>query len=511
MTCLRSIFLAIGCVVAAGPITAAATEIRVGSKMFTESVILGEIIAQLGRARGLVVRYRQELGGTQILFNALVNGDIDVYPEYTGTLQAEILADHDVKDASQMRAVLSRMGVTMSEPLGFSNNYVLGMMAQRAQALQVECISDLRDHVELRLGFSNEFMDRQDGWPTLQDRYRLDHRNVRGLDHAIAYRGLADGSIDVTDLYSTDAEIEYYGLTRLRDDLQHFTDYSAVLLYRSDLSRRAPSMVDAIKQLQGAIDEQRMIAMNKRAKIDRQPEATVSSAFLTEVLKIETHGGRILATKRTGLAGIVWEHISLVLISMIPAVLVAIPLGVLAAKRPRWSHPILAIVGIIQTIPALALLVLLMTALKPFRAWGIQSLGEPPAIVALFLYSLLPIVRNTYTGLREISPSLRESAEALGLTPFARLRLIELPLASTMMLAGIKTATVINIGFATLGALIGAGGLCQPILTGIRLDDTGLILQGAIPAALLAVAAQGLFEIVDRVCVPEGLRLGSTG
>ena len=132
-----------------------------------------------------------------------------------------------------------------------------------------------------------------------------------------------------------------------------------------------------------------------------------------------------------------------------------------------------------------------------------------PQLSALFLYSLLPIVRNTYTGLRDIPPPVRESAEALGLPPGARLRLVELPMASREILAGIKTSAVINVGTATLGALIGAGGYGQPILTGIRLDDVGLILQGAIPAALLALLVQGVFDLAELVVVPKGLRLKS--
>jgi osmoprotectant transport system permease protein len=136
-----------------------------------------------------------------------------------------------------------------------------------------------------------------------------------------------------------------------------------------------------------------------------------------------------------------------------------------------------------------------------------MGIGGPPAIVALFLYSLLPIVRNTYVGLHDIPSDIRESAEALGLPVRARLRLIELPLAARAILAGIKISAVINVGTATLGALIGAGGYGQPILTGIRLDDVGLILQGAVPSAVLALLVQGLFEIAERILVPKGLRL----
>jgi len=173
-------------------------------------------------------------------------------------------------------------------------------------------------------------------------------------------------------------------------------------------------------------------------------------------------------------------------------------LGILSAASRHAGQAILGVVSVIQTIPSLALLVFMIPIL---------GIGEAPAIVALFFYSLLPIVRNTYTGLHDISTPLRESAEALGLSPFLRLKLIYLPLASRTIMAGVKTSVVINIGTATLGALIGAGGFGQPILTGIRLDDLGLILEGAVPAALMALLAQGLFELADRWLVPKGLRL----
>ena len=187
-------------------------------------------------------------------------------------------------------------------------------------------------------------------------------------------------------------------------------------------------------------------------------------------------------------------------ISLSATFVLSIPLGVIAARRRKLGQVILGVVGIIQTIPSLALLVFMIPLL---------GIGGPPAIVALFLYSLLPIVRSTYTGLHDIPLPIRTSAQALGLTPAARLRLVELPMASRAILSGVKTSAVINIGTATLGALIGAGGYGQPILTGIRLDDVNLILEGAVPAALLALIVQGMFELAERLFVPKGLRLSA--
>lgn len=480
------------------PLTAnsSAPEIKIGSKKFTESVILGEIIAYLVQSVDAQQIHRRELGGTRVLWNALLKGEIDIYPEYTGTISEEILAGERVYGEEAIRQALAKRGIRMTRPLGFNNTYAIGMKEEVAEKLKIHRISDLRQHPALRFGFTNEFMDRGDGWPSLHKHYSLPQKNVRGLDHDLSYRGLESGSIHAIDLYSTDAEIQYYGLRVLDDDLNHFSTYNAVILYRADLEIRAPQVVAAFAKLKGRVHETEMIKMNARAKLKKVPESRVAAEFLSKNLSLETVTREETAIDRlwrhTG------EHLYLVLISLTAAVLIAIPIGVIAAKRPRFGQIILGLVGIIQTIPSLAILVFMIPLL---------GIGGPPAIMALFLYSLLPIVRNTYAGLHDIFPSIRESAEALGLPSGARLRLVELPMASRAILAGIKTSAVINVGTATLGALIGAGGYGQPILTGIRLDDVGLILQGAVPAAILALLVQGGFELAERVFVPKGLRL----
>jgi osmoprotectant transport system permease protein len=467
-------------------------EIRVGSKKFTESVVLGEMATHLLRDRGFTARHQRELGGTRLLWNALLAGEIDLYVEYTGTLREEIFAGRELSGEALVEA-LSEVDIRATRSLGFNNTYAIGMAEDFAASLGVRKISDLVAHPELAFGFNNEFLDRGDGWPSLRARYGLPQREVRGLDHDLAYPALVSGAIRATDLYSTDAEIAYYRLRVLEDDLGHFPDYHPLILYRRELPAAA---VAALRRLEGAIDDRAMVAMNARAKLERVAESQVAADFLATTFEIdvgvevESRAARLLRHTR--------EHLALVALSLFAAVLVAIPCGVLAARSPRLGQSLLAAVGILQTIPSLALLVFMIP---------LFGIGAPPALAALFLYSLLPIVRNTYTGLRDIPPDMVESAEALGLPPLARLRWVELPMASRSILAGIKTSAVINIGTATLGALIGAGGYGQPILTGIRLDDLGLILEGAIPAALLALAAQGFFELAERVVVPRGLRL----
>ena len=471
--------------------------IQVGSKAFTESVILGELVNRMAINAGATANHQREFGGTRVLWNALLRGDLDVYPEYTGTIEQEILAENNIAHGEAgLRAAVEAEGLRMGRPLGFNNTYAIGMREDVAQRLGIRTISDLRDHTDLVLGFSNEFMDRGDGWPSLRDVYKLPHTDVRGLQHDLAYRALQSDDIHAMDLYSTDAEIEYYGLRVLLDDVEHFPTYNAVLIYRPDLAVRAPAVIKALTRLEGAIDGATMSGLNKRAKIDRVSEDQVAADFLETTLRVSSEVvevtilGRLLQRTR--------EHLTLVLLSLAVAILIAVPLGILSARHQRLGQLILGAAGIIQTIPALALLVFMI----PF-----VGIGEPPAICALLLYSLLPIVRNTYTGLTDIPLHMRESAEALGLKRGVRLRLVELPLASRSILAGIKTSAVINVGFATLGAFIGAGGYGQPILTGLRLDDMGLILQGAVPAAVLALLVQGLFELSERVLVPRGLRL----
>lgn len=471
------------------------TEVKVGSKKFTESVILGEIITQLGRVENSNIKHLREIGGTRVLWNALIKGDIDIYPEYTGTIRYEILTNDNINSKTDLRKALIKYSIKISKPLGFDDTYALGMKKELADKFGINSISDLKKYPKLKFGFSNEFMDRKDGWPGVQKAYKLPQIIVIGLDHDLAYRGIDNGSIDVTDFYSTDADIKYYNLKVLKDDLHYFPEYKAVILYRNDLIEKTPKTLKSILRLENGIPESTMIAMNADVKINKKSESEVASKFIKDNFKINPE-----YSKETFIQNL-WrytkQHLFLVAVSLFAAIIVSIPLGVLAYRKKKARNLILGTVGVIQTIPSLALLVFMIPLI---------GIGSWPAIVALFLYSLLPIVRNTFSGLNQISPSVLESAEVLGLTPFSKLRLIELPIASRSILAGIKTSAVINVGTATLGALIGAGGYGQPILTGIRLDSISLILEGAIPAAVLALLVQWLFDLLEIFIIPKGLR-----
>lgn len=462
----------------------AQSPVKVGSKLFTESVLLGEISVQLLTAKGFEVEFYDQLGGTQILWNALIEGDIDIYPDYTGTVIQEIIRV-DVENIEELNNELRKFGIQATASLGFNNTYALGIKEEKTAKLNIRTISDLAYRTDLTYGFSNEFLDRKDGWNGLQQTYNLQPAKLTGLDHDLAYRGIEAGNIDVIDLYSTDAEIEYYNLKVLEDDKHYFPDYQAIFLYRMDLE---DEIIDHIKSFENQISETEMIAMNASVKLDGISDKVVASEFLKQNMEtVTTFAERTfwdrLLTNTLG-------HLYLVGISLGLAILFAIPLGVMAAKFKRIESIIIGLVGILQTIPSLALLVFMIPLL---------GIGSVPAMAALFLYSLLPIVRNTHAGIKNIPDSLMESAHALGLPNALILRKIELPLASSTILAGIKTSAVINVGTATLGALIGAGGYGQPILTGIRLDNTALILEGAIPAAMLALAVQALFDGIEKL------------
>jgi len=478
-----------------------------GSKAFTESVTLGEILAaQIRQATGGEVQatHRAELGGTRILWEALLAGDIDAYVEYSGTLEQEIFAGIS---SDSISARLAALGVGRTAPLGFNNTYVLGTTKRFAEQTGLGTLSGAAEHARsasrgassgtqpIRFGLTNEFMDREDGWPMLVRQYGFDPAAARGLQHDLAYRALLGGSVDVIDLYSTDAEIKQYDLITLEDDRGAFPRYDALILYRLDLPARQRM---ALRALEGTIPESTMVAMNAAARVDSEPPASIAHAFVSSQAETNAAGraarGEVVPlaeseSRAARMARHTADHLVLVGISLGLAILAALPLGIWAALRAGAGRVILGAVGVLYTIPALAMLVFMIPLL---------GIGTVPAVVALFLYSLLPIVRNTHAGITGMDAALRESARALGLSTAFRLRHIDLPLAVPTILAGVKTAAVINIGTATLGALIGAGGLGQPIVTGIRLGDTALILEGAIPAALLALAAQGAFDLVER-------------
>ncbi|WP_060511377.1 ABC transporter permease [Pseudomonas sp. NBRC 111124] len=197
-----------------------------------------------------------------------------------------------------------------------------------------------------------------------------------------------------------------------------------------------------------------------------------------------------------------WQHIMLVGVAVSLAILVGVPLGILMTRFPAVAGPLQASATVLLTIPSIALFGLLL----PFYSKFGQGLGPLPAITAVFLYSLLPILRNTYLALTSVEPGIREAARGIGMTFGQRLRMVELPIAIPVILAGVRTAVVMNIGVMTIAATIGAGGLGVLILTSISRSDMSMLLVGAVLVSLLAIIADLLLQTLQRALTPEGLR-----
>jgi osmoprotectant transport system substrate-binding protein/osmoprotectant transport system permease protein len=491
--------------------------IVVASKPFAESYILAEMFAQLLEARGYTVDRRPGLGATEIAFGALRTGAIDVYPEYTGTGLLAILGERPRGDAGEVFARVStvfrdRWGAHWLPPLGFENTYAIAVRRRTADSLGLRTLSDLAAVApRLTAGFTPDFIGRSDGLPGLSRAYGLRFRDVRALLQAVKYEALATGAIDVIDGYSTDGMIARYDLEVLEDDRAFFPPYDAAALVGGRLLKQQPGAIAALVELSGRLDEERMRALNRRVEVDGESVQAVATLALRELGLVDRPRNVEATRGRSGASGIIpyiWQnraslarmtvrHILLVCISLVAAILAAVPLGLLLARLRGGAETAIRAVGLLQVVPGIALLAFMIPLL---------GIGVVPALVALFLYSIFPVLRNTYSGLRDASPEAVDAARALGMTPGQLLRYVRLPLAAPVIMAGVRTAAVISVGTATLAAFIGAGGLGDPIVAGLALSDTRMILSGAIPAAALALAADGVLALLERAVRPGGSR-----
>ena len=468
-----------------------AQPIKVGAKHFNEGYILSEITAQLLESHGYQVERTYNLGGTLVCFEALRNGAIDLYPEYSGTLAAEILKFDKLAFDNIQAQLKEHYKLSITKPLGFNNTYALVVKKSVAEQLRITSIADLKDHPNLRVGVSYEFLKRQDGFENLSKVYGLS-LPATGLEHGLAYQALQENKIDLTDAYSTDGEISANNLAVLKDNLAFFPDYAATILYRMSLQEK---VINIISMLENRIDEDRMQSMNAAVLFEKKTFAEVASQFLLEenlIAKASPPPSNV-----SDILNKILRHLMLTLSGLILAVFFALPLGIVLYWQPRIANPALYITGLLQTIPSIALLAVMIP---------IFGIGIKPAIVALFLYALLPIVRNLLIGLKSVDPLFKNVAKSMGMSNRQKLWWIELPLAMPTVLAGVRTAAVINVGTATLAAFIGAGGLGEYIVTGLALNDTNLILRGALPSAGLALFTELFFEILEKWVVLKHLR-----
>jgi osmoprotectant transport system permease protein len=482
--------------------------VRVGSKDFAESRLLAELFAQAIESTGLVVERRLGLAGSDLALRALTAGDIDVYPEYTGTGLVTLLHEPAEKDPgrvlARVRAVFARQFAALwLDPLGFENGWVLAVPRSLAERERLATVGDLvRVAPRLRGVFSPEFVEREDGLVGLARTYGLALGEVRSAGQSVKYQAAGSGSADVIDAYSTDGRLDALGLTPLTDDRRFFPPYEAAPLVRADLASRAPQAVAALLALGGRIDARTMREANARVEIGGDRPEIVATGLLSQA-GVETgaaHAGResahswLAAARERGgdVLRHTARHLLLTMGGLLAAVAVGLPLGVLAERA--WGSGVLAAAGILQTIPGLALFALLVPML---------GIGAVPAIIALFLYALLPIVRGMAAGLAAVDPTVVAAAEGLGFTPRQVFLHVRLPLAVPVVMSGVRTAAVITIGNATLAAFVGAGGLGEPILTGLTLNDGRLMLEGALPAALLAVVVDLFLGMIERRIAPR--------
>jgi len=476
----------------------AAEPIVIGGKIFTESYILGEIAAQSIAAHSSVpVERKLGMGSTGILFEALKSGAIDVYADYTGTLAEAILKQPQLKSVDEIRRALAPMDLVISGPLGFNDTYAIAVKDSFAAQHQLHTISDLRRvQSTLRAAFSYEFMDRKDGYTGMVDSYQLhfDPQKISRMEHSLSFQAIADDAVDVIDVYSTDAKIKKFNLRLLEDDRGYFPVYQAVWVARKAFVERYPQEWEILRKLEGTISESAMQDMNAEADIQKESFGKIAAQFLGAAAGAAAPDAESATQK-------IWqrtrEHLWLVGVALLFSLIVGIPLGVIAVRFHAAGQGILIVSALVQTVPSLALLCFLIP---------LFGVGTKPALAALCLYSLLPVVLNTFTGVRGVDPLHVENARAFGMSRSQVLFRIVLPLASPTMLAGIKTATIVSIGTATLAALVGAGGYGAPIVSGLSLNDIPTILTGAIPAALMALIAHGLFELLGWAVIPAGLR-----
>lgn len=465
--------------------------------MHAESYLLAEIMAQLLESGGYDVERKFGFGGTLICYNALVAGEIDLYPEYTGTISEAIFtaAERPAEnpELTDFNEILNPKGLKIFSSLGFSNSYAMAIKDTLARARNINSISDLKNHPDLTVSFSHEFLNRDDGWLSMKEVYGLNY-SPTGIQHGLAYKAIDEGSIDMTDAFTTDGDIERYGLVNLEDDLSFFPKYYGVSFTRLDFPDEAASL---LLQLENMLGDEKMRELNAKVVIDKQTFAVVAGNFLAENSFISQSDLDGQNTLMDSLVNNTVTHIKLTLIALALGCFVGLVSAFLIFRSVKISRSVIYFTGLLQTIPSIALLALMIPIL---------GIGEIPAITALFLYSLLPILRSAITALTTIDPVLSNMSKAIGMTRFQQLRHVLFPLALPNILSGIKTAAIICIGTATLAAFIGAGGLGEPIVTGLALNDTNLILQGAIPAACLAIIVELLFELLEKRIIPEHMR-----
>ena len=497
--------------------TDAPATIQLAGKAFTESNVLMELMAQMIEAHTeLTVERTPSINGSQLTAAALLADEIDIYAEYTGTAWYNQMARTDpcspLHCFSEMAQYAEQhWGARVMSPFGFNNTYAIAVRRPLAEERNLRTISDLKRLGDgLRIALSHEFLARPDGWPGLAETYGLEHVGTVGVEHAIVYDALLSGTLDVVEVYSTDGKLDNPEIVLLKDDLNYFPPYHAVPVVRTEIYNDYPEVVRALELLAWSLSDLEMSRLNRLTEESGGDFSGVASTFLrARGLIGETDGD--LSTGPSSLsfkidasliARQAWRHLLLTLMAVLLACAFALPVAMLLVFHPRHAGWVIGTTSTFQTIPGLALLAILV-------ATPAMGLGMVTAITAIWVYALLPILRNAYVGLTEVDLQLLDVATALGMTPGQVLRFIRIPLAVPTIMAGVRTATVISVGVTTLAAFVGAGGLGELILTGLQLTNRTLILSGALPAALMALIIDRILAGAQTWLAPGGLGEGT--
>jgi osmoprotectant transport system permease protein len=469
--------------------------VTIGSKNFTESYILAELLVDTLQKEGIPVSAKFGMGGTGFVLESLKNGAIDVYPEYTGTIIQAILHRKEKSlSLEKINELLKPQDLMIGRSLGFNNTYALIVRKETAEKYGLKNISDLRKVAsQLRGGFTHEFLERGDGFYALRDFYRIPRlQDLKAMDHSLLYEALAGRSVDVTDAYTTDGKLRKFGFVILKDDRSFFPRYDAVWMSRASFVKEHPQVWSLLSAWEGKIDNELMIRLNADVEEKR--------ATWRDVLVKNGVVEKGEASPMTGLAYRIrtyaLEHFYLVFVSVFLSILIGFPLGYGATENAVLKQVVMFMSSAFQTIPSLALLCFMI----PF--FGV---GFVPAVVALVLYALLPIVVNTFTGLSLVDKTLLDMSRQLGMNRRQMLWHVQIPISLPYILAGVKTSSITAIGTATLAALIGAGGFGTPILAGLALNDYTTIMEGAIPVCVMAFVVQILFQYLEKKLVSPGL------
>ena len=496
-------------------------EIVIGSKIFTENILLGELLALiLEQKYNFKVTRKFNMGGTKLVFDALKSGDIDIYPEYTGTGYAMILKESQKLSPEETylfvkKEFLTRHQLLWSPPLGFENTYTLTVRKSDSRFKNISSTSELEElSFPLQLAAGHEFTERKDGWRLFSKNYKLNLKKnqILSMNPALMYSAIRNKKVDLIMAYSTDGRIKAYQLKTLKDDKKFFPSYLASYLTRQEFLEKHPEIKEIFKIMENQISEEEMIQLNNEVDQNKKGISQTSHDFLikkgilkstedTKIKKSESQKQESLLSyyyqKKNYLLKIFIEHLVLVFTALMLALLFALPLSIWALYNSKIEKIAFFFVNTLQTIPSMALLGALIPLL---------GIGFAPAITALFIYSLLPLIRNTFEGLKNIDNSYIEVSAGIGLTKGQILRHIQIPLALPVMIAGIRTAVILLVGTATLAAFIGAGGLGDPIFRGIATLDSRLIFMGAIPACALAVFLDMGLGLLEQVLVSKGLQ-----